>query len=143
MKRALLSILFAIVGVAAFAQTSDDNAPKPATLDDLCALVENYVGQAPQNYELYETSNMWTFLRLDTRTGKIWQVQYSVEGPEYRFESELNTIDLTYGDNSLPGRFALYKTQNIYNFILLDKEEGRTWQVQWGKVGSRQLLRIY
>lgn len=26
-------------------------------------------------YELYKTENMWTFLKLETSTGKIWQVQ--------------------------------------------------------------------
>ena len=30
-----------------------------------------------------------------------------------------------------PGRFELYKTQNMYNFILLDTLEGGVWQVQW------------
>ena len=29
------------------------------------------------------------------------------------------------------GRFFLYPTQNMYNFILLDQIDGRTWQVQW------------
>lgn len=99
--------------------------------------------QCDCNYKLYETSNMWTFLKLDTRTGQIWQVQYSVEGPEYRFETELSTVDLSYGANKKPGKYELYKTQNIHNFILLDKVEGKTWQVQWGKAGERQVTRIY
>ena len=30
------------------------------------------------------------------------------------------------------GRFKLYPTSNTYNFLLLDAENGRTWQVQWG-----------
>ena len=29
-------------------------------------------------YRLFPTQNMWTFLKLDTMTGKIWQVQFSV-----------------------------------------------------------------
>ena len=95
-----------------------------------------------ENYKLYETTNLWTFLKLDTRTGKIWQVQYSVKGPEYRFESVLNAEDLSYG-NTKPGKYELYKTQNMYNFILLDKVEGKTWQVQWGEEDSRMVLRIY
>ena len=95
------------------------------------------------NYKLYETTNLWTFLKLDTRTGQIWQVQYSVKGPEYRFESVLNAEDLSYG-NTKPGKYELYKTQNMYNFILLDKVEGKTWQVQWGtEEDSRMVLRIY
>ncbi|MEI6662551.1 MAG: hypothetical protein WCL01_10525 [Comamonadaceae bacterium] len=30
-----------------------------------------------------------------------------------------------------PGRFTLYPTRNMYNFILLDQDVGRTWQIQW------------
>ncbi|HEV3218228.1 MAG TPA: hypothetical protein VGZ48_00545 [Candidatus Acidoferrales bacterium] len=30
-----------------------------------------------------------------------------------------------------PGRFTLYPTENIYNFLLLDQIDGRVWQVQW------------
>lgn len=95
-----------------------------------------------ENFKLYETTNMWTFLKLDTRTGKIWQVQYSVEGPDYRFETALNTMDFTSNSNAKAGRFELYKTQNIHNFILLDKYDGRVWQVQWGNAESRQVLPI-
>lgn len=35
---------------------------------------------APNNrYKLYSTENLYTFLQLDTRTGKIKQVQWSLE----------------------------------------------------------------
>lgn len=81
-------------------------------------------------YKLYPTNNMWTFLKLDTRNGRIWQVQFSVEGDSYRFESPLNMTILT-PDDSKSDRFELYPTQNIYNFILLDRICGNTWQVQW------------
>jgi hypothetical protein len=29
--------------------------------------------------------------------------------------------------------FTLEPTKNIWNFILLDTSDGRTWQVQWGQ----------
>ena len=29
------------------------------------------------------------------------------------------------------GRFKLYPTGNMYNFIMVDVIDGRTWQVQW------------
>jgi len=32
---------------------------------------------------------------------------------------------------SYPGRYELYPTKNMYTFILLDTEEGYTYQVQW------------
>lgn len=98
----------------------------------------------PENYKLYPTQNMWTFLKLDTRTGRIWQVQYSVEGSQYRFETTLSyDIRVGYNDDWKPGRFELYPTQNMYNFILLDKLKGGTWQVQWStKEKSRGVMRI-
>ena len=87
---------------------------------------------------------MWTFLKLDTRTGKIWQVQYSTQGYEYRFQTILNDYDLSYETNTKPNRFELYPTENTFNFILLDKKDGRVWQVQWSQEeDTRMILRIY
>lgn len=80
-------------------------------------------------FKLYPTENMWTFIKLDTRNGRMWQVQYSVKGDDYRFETPLNLIALS--SDSTSGRFELYPTQNIYNFVLLDRINGATWQVQW------------
>ena len=28
-------------------------------------------------YKIFPTTNMWNFIKLDTRNGKMWQVQYS------------------------------------------------------------------
>jgi hypothetical protein len=42
------------------------------------------------------------------------------------------------------GRYKLYPTQNIYNFILLDVVNGNTFQVQWNiEVNKRIVQRIY
>lgn len=90
-------------------------------------------------YKLYPTSNMWTFIKLDTRNGKMWQVQFSIKGDDYRFESPLNTTPLTT-NGSEPGRFELYPTQNMYNFILLDGIDGKTWQVQWSTEPENQAI---
>ena len=103
-----------------------------------------------QYYELYPTENMWTFLELDTCFGSIRQVQYTVKDDDnYRFKLSISSDDLResgfslYRDKIIPGRFALYKTQNMYNFILLDKVDGRTWQVQWGMdAKDRQIIPI-
>ena len=87
---------------------------------------------------LYPTENMWTFLELDTCTGAIWKVQYTTNNDEeYRFKTLISSKDLredywgNIKDEYIPGRFQLYKTQNMYNFILVDTTNGRTWQVQW------------
>ena len=84
-------------------------------------------------YRLFPTQNMWTFLKLDTMTGKIWQVQFSVKGDDYRFESVLSSVDITETMKleKKIGRFTLYSTQNFYNFVMLDQIDGYTYQVQW------------
>lgn len=81
-------------------------------------------------YKLFPTENIWTFLKLDTRNGKIWQVQYSIND-NYRGEVKLNDKALISTDIEENGRFTLYPTKNMYNFILLDQTDGKMWQVQW------------
>lgn len=82
-------------------------------------------------FKLFPTQNMWTYIKLDTQTGRMWQVQYSLNGDKGRFECDLNPSSLVAVGSKINGRFELYPTQNIYNFILLDQVEGKTWQVQW------------
>lgn len=82
-------------------------------------------------FKLFPTQNMWTFLKLDTQTGQMWQVQYSIKGDTERFEYDLNPDSLITNAKIVNGRFELYPTQNIYNFILLDQIDGKLWQVQW------------
>ena len=96
-------------------------------------------------YRLFPTQNMWTFLKLDTMTGKIWQVQFSVKGDDYRFESVLSSVDITETMKleKKIGRFTLYSTQNTYNFVMLDQIDGYTYQVQWnGDWENRFILPI-
>ena len=95
-------------------------------------------------YKLYPTQNMWTFLKLDTETGRIWQVQYSVKGNDTRFEVPLNpgNIAMALKRSQRAGRYALFPTQNMYNFIMLDQIDGDTYQVQWGKEENRMLMQI-
>lgn len=86
-----------------------------------------------ERYKLYPTTNMWTFLELDTATGLMWQIQYDVEGDK-RFKSVLNELEIADGNIIKPiiGRFKLYPTKNTWNFILLDVTSGLAVQVQWG-----------
>jgi len=100
---------------------------------------KNEEGQSAIPFKLYPTSNMWTFIKLDTRNGKMWQVQYSIKGDDYRFETPLNTTSLSDSDSTV-GRFELYSTQNMYNFILLDGVDGKTWQVQWSTETENQAI---
>ena len=94
-------------------------------------------------YKLYPTENIYTFLQLDTKTGMIEQVQWSLD-EENEGSIVINDIDLTSGMEYGSGSFELYPTQNMYQFILLDKTDGRKWHVQWGiGSGKRWIRRIY
>ena len=90
-------------------------------------------------YKLYSTENMWTFIKLNTRNGQMWQVQFDVEG-DNRFEIYLNFVPLVPVEKQVNGRFTLYSTQNIYTFILLDQLDGNVSQVQWSIEAENELL---
>ncbi len=150
MKKLVIIIVTICFGVNAFAQgPSRDSLDTQWSRKDTVTL--RYLQRIAQHtapcYKLYPTENTWTFLELETFSGKIWQVQYSVKGPEYRFKSVLNPDSLlsVYDtDGAFAGRFELYKTQNMYNFILLDTATGSTWQVQWSTdPNERAVLRIW
>ena len=81
-------------------------------------------------YRLFRTANLWTFLKLNTEDGRIWQLQFDVRGDD-RGHVSLNSLTLVGPDDQIPGRFTLYPTSNMYTFILLDQIDGRAWQVQW------------
>ena len=122
-KTTLLFLFFGIFGLAACSDS---------------------VFESDVRYKLYPTQNMWTFLKLDTETGKIWQVQYSIKGDDTRFEVPLNSgnIAKSLKKTQKVGRYTLYQTQNMYNFILLDQFDGDTYQVQWGNADNRMLMKI-
>lgn len=90
-------------------------------------------------YQMFKTQNMWTFIKLDTRNGRMWQVQYAVSDNN-RGEVALNSKPLVDKSKEAEGRFMLYETDNIFNFILLDTFDGRTWQVQWGLNDSDRIV---
>ncbi len=81
-------------------------------------------------YQLFPTKNIWTFIKLDSRNGKMWQVQFDLTG-ENRGENTLNSIPLVTEEKEIKGRFTLYPSENIYNFLLLDQIDGNVYQVQW------------
>lgn len=96
-------------------------------------------------YQLFPTQNYWTFLKLDTRNGKIWQVHFTVSKEGFEGEIILNSDSLLWAsEEETIVRFTLYPTNNIYNFILLDQIDGRTWQVQWNNEKEKRFVsRIY
>ena len=143
-----------------------------------------------ERYKVYETTNIYTSLLLDSATGLIWQLQIGI-GDTDQLKTPLN--DYAYAEfledatkewtesyekkmkeweenyNSKPdsivsveekeywkpitleqwieltniaqnGRFKLYPTGNMYNYIMVDVIDGRTWQVQWNIDEDKRLV---
>lgn len=150
MNRILLFFSLLFLCIAGYAQvpTTESQSEKWTQKDTLAlGYLERISQHTAPCYKLYPTENMWTFLELETFSGRIWQVQYSVKGADYRFKTVLNDMSLLPfidPDGGFAGRFELYKTQNMYNFILLDTETGSTWQVQWStEAENRGIMRIW
>jgi hypothetical protein len=107
---------FATVALLLFASLALADEPRPEPTQN---------PEAP--YRLFSTKNIYTLLKLDTREGRIWQVQWG----EHSFTLPINEKALAVGGK--PGRFSLYPTSNIYTLLLLDQETGDAWRVQWGQ----------
>lgn len=143
--------LCATIGLAQTKQ-SNQQAPKDSVLnriDSLVQITNAWLEQIEldhslkQRYKLYQTENIYTLLQLDTKTGMIEQVQWSLDS-ENEGSVTINNDDLNYGYGYGSGSFELYPTKNMYQFILLDKTSGRKWHVQWGmKTKERWIRRIY
>jgi len=81
-----------------------------------------------QTYKLYQTDNIHNQLRLNTKTGEVYQIQD--DGQTFFVHPS------TTPNNEKPNRYALYKTQNIWTFILLDTFTGKLWQCQFSVKGD-------
>lgn len=82
-------------------------------------------------YKIYRTENIYILLKLDTRTGNVWMVQYSLSNDTESSEIPIEYYSLVDEDEGWNGRFELYPTKNSYNFIMVDNDDGTTYQVQW------------
>lgn len=115
----IIAIIFTLTTIQSFAQLDrkqNDNASTQSA---------NAV-----TYRLFPTQNIWTFIKLNTRNGQMWQVQFSMKS-DSRFVTNLSSEALVSKGKEVDDRFTLYSTQNMYTFILLDQLDGKIWQVQW------------
>ena len=103
-----------------------------------------YLKTIKPRYKIYPTENTYISIKLDTATGRVWMVQIGL--------SDTDAMTVAIDDESLlydweeyrGGRFELYPTKNMYNFILIDTEKGYTYQVQWHtEVNKRFRVPIY
>ncbi len=97
-------------------------------------------------YKVYPTENKEVSLKLDSATGEVWQVEIGVEtGEEIASKIDFisNKTDSTFEKVTdfsdvmknfrvaQNGRFELFPTNNIYEFLMVDTILGTTYQVQW------------
>ena len=147
MKRLLTSLLITFISFVAAAQndttkvTIQNDTPSLSAKDSLVLReMYNLMSQANKSvlprYKIYRTDNIYNLIKLDTATGKVWQVQYRMNS----IESMVIAIDdnslLWFWEDEIPGRYELYPTQNVNTFILLDTVMGYTYQVQCSIKGS-------
>lgn len=93
---------------------------------------------------LFPTKNINIFLKLNTRTGEVYMVQYSTDDKEVEVKIHSYYYPLVSKEEQSNGRFYLYPTTNIFTFLLVDQIDGRVWQVQWDfEEKNRLLKRIY
>lgn len=131
MRTFFLTSIFAFRAMLTFAQSTSQTP------------IQNISTDSTVVYRLFSTNNMYNFIKLDTRNGQMWQVQWGTED-KHRFETTLSDISRVTKEEEKNGRFFLYPTINTYNFILLDQINGRAWQVQWNfDAEKRMVTRIY
>lgn len=90
-------------------------------------------------YKMYQTDNIYILLKLDTRIGQVWMVQYRM-GTTESVVIPINYLPKADEDKGWNGRFELYPTKNMYTFIMVDNKNGDTYQVQWGTDYSHRFI---
>lgn len=131
MKTRILTLTFVLFSIVSFSQ----NQLKATNTVQQKQISENVI------YQLFPTDNYWTFIKLDTRNGKMWQVHFTISEDGYQGEQILNSSSLLMSDEvEVKGRFNLYRTNNMYNFILLDQINGKTYQVQWNNDKEKRFV---
>lgn len=87
-------------------------------------------------WRLFPTKNLFTFIELNTETGAMFRLQWGMSDAQ-RFQVPLcgGCNQSKEAPQAQPGRFTLYPTENIFQFILLDQVTGSAWQVQWANKG--------
>lgn len=125
---------------------ASNNLDLTQSIQELKSTIEKQIQEdrCLDRYKLYPTTNMYNFIKLDTRTGIMSIVQWSLDDGK-EFEYSLNERSLVYEWNdSGCGTFELYPTTNHYQFLLLNKANGKQWHVQWGfEKTERWVRRIY
>lgn len=155
MKRFLvLLVALCAISLSVKAQTDTTqlkkiDVPMLSSKDSLYLQYADFLAQMAAyqqpRYKLYKTDNIYNLIKLDTATGRLWQVQYGMNKSADRMEVIIDDTSLLWDDTDLrAGRYELYPTNNTYTFILLDTERGYSYQVQWNTDPEKRFrIRIF
>ena len=140
--------LFLLIAFAMCISICEVSAQQRVQLDSIAMKqlqdIHTSVKIATPRYKMYPTENFHILLKLDTATGKVWMVQFSLSDTNSMVVPIDNTSLLYSWEEEVAGRYELYPTQNMFNFILLDTYRGWTYQVQWStKPENRFRFEIY
>lgn len=85
-------------------------------------------------FKLHETQNMWNFILLDSYTGRLWQLQYTVDKDSIRGLFIINEKDLA--DEKEKNLFYISPLTSMYQYYLINDITGEMWKFQWNTKGS-------
>ncbi len=125
-KTIFLSIVFAALLLVAGCKNATIPESQPLSFEQQ---MQNIAAELPV-FKMIPTDNIHILLKWNTRTGEVWMTQYALsdtEALEHRIPSNLNIKS----ESSWNGRFELYPTKNMFNFIMVDTYYGNAYQVQW------------
>jgi hypothetical protein len=94
----------------------------------LLLALTSQLGLSAQTYKFYQTENIHNQLRLNSRTGEIYQIQS--DGQRFLVQKEITP------ENLKNNRYQLEKTENMWTYILLDNFSGKLWQCQYSVQGD-------
>lgn len=120
MKKLTIIFYLFLIPLCVFAQNessiSHTKTVNDSTLIKIHAIVEDidFRMHGLDRYKLYPTENIYNFLQLDTMTGKIEIVQWSLDDDK-EGSATLNNEDLSLGTGC--GTFELYPTKIYINFF--------------------------
>lgn len=133
MKKHIILVIILTLNINLYAQAQIEKKQ-----NDLHQISENYI----KTYRMFPTANVWHFIKLNTQTGQMWQVELN-QKKSNQLETPINSSSLVEKQNEVDNRFTLYSTNNSWNFFLLDQIDGRVWQLNWStKSGKSEIISI-
>ena len=80
-------------------------------------------------------------IKLDTATGRVWQVQYRTGTKDFMLIAIDDNSLLSSGEDEIPGRYELYSAPLPCTYFLLDTKTGDTYRVHFSTQDPNQRYR--